>query len=116
MAMPAWLYESGPNGLWIFLLLTVAFGGGAAFASGKAIAETWRPAWHILIYAILIGGGVRFLHFALFQERMISLQNFVVDLGVLLPAGLLGATLARRRQMRLQYGWNNSPAEQPPGQ
>ena len=114
--MPAWLYEGGPNGLWVFLLVTVGLGGGTAFASGRAIADTWRPAWHIVAYCLLIAGAVRFLHFALFQERMISLPNLVVDLAVLLPAGLIGVMLARRRQMRLQYGWHDRPAAQPPAE
>jgi hypothetical protein len=43
--MPVWLYEAGPQGLWIFLLATVALGGLAALATGRALAQTWRPIW-----------------------------------------------------------------------
>jgi hypothetical protein len=101
--MPTWLYTAGPNGLWIFLLLTVILGGGGAFISGKSIAETWRPWWQVPVYMILLALGVRFMHFALFEEVFLSLGNFIVDYGVLLGLSLAGYRLARARQMANQY-------------
>ena len=41
-------YDTGDNGLWIFLLVTVLMGGSAARATGSAIASTWRPPWQVL--------------------------------------------------------------------
>ena len=41
-------YDTGDNGLWIFLLVTVLIGGSAARATGAAIASTWRPPWQVL--------------------------------------------------------------------
>ena len=38
--------EASP--FWVFLLLTVILGGGAAFLTGRAIAAAWRPWWHVL--------------------------------------------------------------------
>ena len=52
--MPVWLYEANDNGEWVFLLLTVVLGGAAAWATGKAIAQTWRPFWHVPTYALLL--------------------------------------------------------------
>jgi hypothetical protein len=103
--MPSFLYEAGPNGHWVFLLLTVVLGGGAAFISGRAIAQTWRPLWQIPVYMILLTSTVRFLHFALFEEPMLSARNFVVDFVVLLVLGFLGYRAMRAEQMAAQYDW-----------
>ncbi len=99
------VYDAGPNGLWVFLLCTVILGGGAAYIMGKAIAETWRPLWQVVAYAVLLGLVVRFMHFALFEEVMLSALNFGVDLVVLLISAITGYFSARRRQMAIQYGW-----------
>ena len=39
-----------------FLLITVFLGGGAAWLSGRAIAQTWRPWWSVAS-ASPIGGA-----------------------------------------------------------
>ena len=101
--MPDWLYDTG-NG-WVFLLVTVIMGGSAAFLTGRAIAHTWRPFWHIPLYVIPLAGTVRFFHYALFHEPMLSLQNYVVDFSVLLASALLGYRALRARQMAQQYHW-----------
>lgn len=101
--MPSWLYASGPNGLWIFLLLTVLLGGGTAFVSGKSIAETWRPFWQVPLYMAILALVVRFLHFALFEEVLASGRNLLVDFAVLLAFSIAGFRIARARQMATQY-------------
>lgn len=99
------LYTSGPNGHWVFLLCTVLLGGGAAYISGRAIADTWRPFWQVIAYGLLLALVVRFMHFALFEEVMMSLRNYVIDSAVLLAAGVAGYMVARRRQMSEMYAW-----------
>ena len=101
--MPSWLYTSGPNGLWVFLLLTVFLGGGTAFVSGKSIAETWRPFWQVPLYMVVLALVVRFLHFALFEEVLASGRNLLVDFAVLLTISTAGFRIARARQMATQY-------------
>ena len=101
-------YDAGPNGLWIFLLVTVIMGGSTAYVSGKAIAETWRPAWHGLVYALIVGLAVRFIHFALFQEVLVSGRNYLVDCAILIAAALAGYQITRRRQMAQQYSVLNA--------
>jgi hypothetical protein len=103
--MPDWLYETGPNGLWVFLLLTVVLGGAAAFVAGQAIASSWRPVWQVPLCAALLALGVRFLHFALFEEPFLAPGNLVVDWLVLAAAALLGFRAARAEAMVRQYGW-----------
>lgn len=103
--MPDWLYDAGPSGDWVFLLVTVIMGGMAAYATGSAIASTWRPRWQIVGYGFLIAAAVRFIHHALFDEPFIVPRSYVVDLAVLIAAATLGFRLTRSRQMREQYDW-----------
>ena len=103
--MPDWLYDGGPNGDWVFLLVTVVMGGMAAYATGSAIASTWRPRWQLVAYGFLIAGAVRFIHYALFDEPFIAPRSYVVDLAVLIAAAALGFRATRSRQMREQYDW-----------
>ena len=99
------IYETSDNGLWIFLLLTVLAGGSAAIATGASIASTWRPPWQIFGAAFLLACAVRFLHYALFAEPLLSLSNFLIDYVVLLLAAGLGYRRTRTRQMVEQYPW-----------
>jgi hypothetical protein len=100
------IYDSNnDSGFWIFLLLTVVMGGGAAYASGKAIAQTWRPYWHVPLYMLPLAAAVRFCHFALFAEPFLSLRNFAVDFAVALVAASFGFRLLRAGQMARQYDW-----------
>jgi predicted permease len=101
----ATIYEGGDNVLWIFLLLTVMLGGAAAYASGKAIAQTWRPFQQVPLYSLLLAAGVRFCHFALFEEPLLSPGSYAVDFLVALLFAALGYRLVRARQMATQYAW-----------
>ena len=103
--MPAWLYTAGPNGHWVFLLVTVVLGGLAAIATGRALAETWRPWWQVPLSMLLVAAGVRFVHYAVFGEVLLSLRNLVVDYAVLLAIACGAYALTRQSQMRRQYGW-----------
>ena len=91
--------------LWTFLLVTVLMGGAAAYVSGKAIAQTWRPFWHVPLYMLLLAAAVRFCHFALFGEPLLSARSYAVDFAVAFAAASLGYRLVRARQMATQYGW-----------
>ena len=101
-------YESGPNGFWVFVLCTLVLGGGAAFVTGRAIAETWRPFWQVIGYSLALALFVRFMHFALFEERLVSARNYAVDAAILVALAVLGYFIARRRQLSAQYGWNDA--------
>lgn len=101
----SWLYDTGPNGLFAFIVATLVLGGLAAFVSGRAIADTWRPAWQAALYMVPLAAVVRFVHYAVFREPLLSLKSYLVDLAILLAASALGYTLTRRHQMERQYGW-----------
>ena len=102
------LYEEDYVGL--FLLVTVVMGGGAAWLSGRAIAATWRPWLHVAGYMLILGGAVRFIHFALFDGTLLSPQFYAVDTVVCLFFGFLGFRATRAAQMTTQYRWINAPA------
>jgi hypothetical protein len=97
------LYEESHIGL--FLLVTVVLGGGGAWLAGQAIAQTWRPWWHVAGYMLLLAVAVRFLHYALFEGSLLSLHYYLIDAAVCLIVGFLGFRATRARQMATQYGW-----------
>jgi hypothetical protein len=94
----------------LFLLVTVVMGGGAAWLAGRAIAATWRPWWHVAFYMLILGFAVRFIHFALFEGTLLSLQFYAVDAIVCLIFGFLGFRATRVAQMTTQYSWINTRA------
>lgn len=101
-------YDAGPYGIYIFLLTTVVLGGAAAFVSGRALAQTWRPFLQLLTYCLLLGCAVRFIQYAIFQQPLLSASNYVIDFAVLYAMGVVGYKLTRRAQMEQQYGWRGT--------
>jgi uncharacterized protein DUF6867 len=99
------LSEEGSFG--VFLLVSVLLGGGAAWLAGRAIAATWRPWWHVALYMLALSVAVRFLHFALFDAKFLSLHYYLVDFAVCLGFGYLGFRLTRVDQMVTRYRWIN---------
>ena len=91
----------------VFFLVTVFLGGGAAWLTGRAAAQTWRPVWQVIIYTLILGGAVRFFHFSLFDGTLLSVHFYLVDATVCLVIGLLGFRVARAAQMVRQYRWIN---------
>jgi hypothetical protein len=103
-------FLSDERSLGIFFLVTVAMGGSAAWLAGRAIASTWRPWWHVAAYMLVLALAVRFIHFALFQSKLLSLHYYLVDFAVCLGFGLIGFRLMRVRQMVTRYNWINERA------
>lgn len=104
-SIPDWLSEE--HSLGVFLLVSIAMGGGAAWLAGRAIAATWRPAWHVAAYMVILSLAVRFIHYALFGGNFLSLHYYLVDYAVCLMFGYLGFRLMRVRQMVSRYAWIN---------
>jgi hypothetical protein len=91
----------------VFLLVTIIFGGGAAWLSGRAIAQTWRPAWQVFVYSLVLGLAVRFIHFSLFGGTLLSAHYYLIDSAVCMGFGFLGFRAARVAQMVSHYRWIN---------
>ncbi len=96
------IFESS---IWAFLVFTVLIGGGAAFQTGRAIAQTWQSIWQLVPYAILLAFTVRFLYFAVLEQTLMSLHYYLVDFVVLLLAAMIGWRMKRASQMASQYRW-----------
>ncbi len=80
-------------------------GGGAAWLAGRAIADTWRPLWHVVGYMLLLGAAVRFVHFALYQVPLASLAGYLADTALAMAIALLAWQTTRVRRMVSQYPW-----------
>jgi hypothetical protein len=91
--------------VYIFILVTLIMGGAAGFSSGKAIAQTWRPGWHLVASALVLGIGVRFIHFALFGASFLTPQFYAIDTLLVLLATVAGFRLTRVKQMTTRYRW-----------
>jgi len=87
------------------ILVTGLIGGGAAVLAGRAIAGTWRPLWHMLVYTALLGAAVRFVHFALFEATLLSPVSYAADTLYLFLIGALAWRMKRAAQMATQYYW-----------
>lgn len=88
-----------------FLFITVVLGGTGAWMTGRACAMTWRPYTTLVFYLMVLGVGIRFIHFSIFGGTLLSLHYYVADTVVLLIIGLLGYRYTRTNQMVRQYYW-----------
>lgn len=97
------LYEEG---LWPFILVTLLIGGWTAWMTGKGVAESWGQVWpHLIIYTLILGIGVRFVHHALFYGTMFNLHYYIVDTIYLMILSFLGFRYTRTNQMATKYYW-----------
>lgn len=96
------LSDDGP---WVFLVLTVILGGGAAFLSGRGLARSWKPFGRVFFYMALLAAALRFFHYALFNGTLLSLHYYLVAYGILLIGASLGYRAMRTTQMVTQYRW-----------
>ena len=97
------LYEE-PT-VWLFLLVTVVMGGWLAWMTGRAVALTWKPNFQLVLYILVLGLVLRFIHFALFQATLLTLHYYIIDTIVLMGFGFAGWRYNRARQMTTQYSW-----------
>ena len=89
----------------VFFGLTVVVMGFAAYSTGQALANTWKPLWHAVAYVVLLGFADRFLTFALFEGELLSLSGYLIDTAVLVAIAVVGYRLNLARKMVLQYPW-----------
>ena len=99
------LWTDAPYGFFTFVLLTLILGGAGAFATGRAMALTWRPMLMLAPYMVFLTAGVRFLHYALYGEPLLSPILFLTAYVWAFAIGALGYRLMRARQMATQYSW-----------
>jgi hypothetical protein len=97
------IYE---NETWLqIVFITGIIGGGAAMLAGRAIAETWRPYWQVVLYMLMLGAAVRFVHFALFEATLLSPLSYLADTMFLLLCASAAWRITLAGKMVRQYGW-----------
>jgi hypothetical protein len=101
------LYEE--NSVGVFIFVTLILGGGAAVLAGRAIAMTWRPWWQVVVYMLILGLAVRFIHFSLFGGTLLSLYYYLVDSAFCMAFGFLSFRKMRIAQMVQHYRWLYEP-------
>jgi hypothetical protein len=99
------LYADHDHAVWVFLVITLLLGGSAAWATGRAIAKTWRPYSQTIVYAFVLAAAVHFLHFALFSEKLASLHFYLIGWLIVLGAASIGFRRMRVQQMLTQYSF-----------
>jgi hypothetical protein len=89
----------------VFIGVTCIIIGFAAYMTGQAMSNTWRPAWQLFVYCALLGLASRFLIFSLFDGELLSLTGYVIDVVVLIAIAWFAFCLTRARKMVNQYPW-----------
>jgi hypothetical protein len=103
--MGGFLWSDSPYGLFTFILITLVLGGAGAWATGRAIAKTWRPLVTLAPYMLFLTAGVRFLHYALYGEPLLSPTLFISAYIWMMAIAALGYRAMRASQMATQYSW-----------
>ncbi|HXE23757.1 MAG TPA: hypothetical protein VN637_02590 [Roseiarcus sp.] len=103
--MGGFLWADSPYGLFTFVLITLVLGGAGAWATGRAVAKTWRPLAMLAPYMLFLTAGVRFLHYALYGEPLLSPALFITAYIWTAAVAALGYRAMRARQMATQYSW-----------
>ena len=103
--MQGLFFESDTGVRMVLRFLVVLLGFWTAWRTGKAVAEGWQGYATVVIYTLLLGVVMRFLHYSLFQGPMLSPLLYGVDVLILLAFSTAGFRLRRSRQMVDNYYW-----------
>ena len=88
-----------------YLMITVVLGGGAAWMTGRAIALIWQPLWRALAYCLLLALAVRFFHYALAEEVLLSGGDLLMEIGTLWAITALAHRTTSIALKARQYPW-----------
>jgi uncharacterized membrane-anchored protein len=80
-----------------------------AYMTGRALADNWRPAWQVVLYALLLSAGARVMALILFARHLRSPTDEGIEFS-LLALMIVGITavafrLTLARKLPLQYPW-----------
>ena len=89
----------------VYIAVTLAVMGFAAWMTGAAVARAWKPVWQVVAYCLLLGVACRFFIFALFDGDLISVSGLIIDTLVLNLYGLVAFRINRVKTVVNQYPW-----------
>jgi hypothetical protein len=87
------------------VLLNLVLIGPASFATGQAVATTWRHWGQLVFYTALLSAALRFLDYSLAGGELWSMGGFLLGWLVQMSIGAFAYRLTRARQMVRQYPW-----------
>jgi hypothetical protein len=100
------LFFESDTGVRMFLrFLVLILGFWTAWRSGRAAAEGWNGYPSVIVYTLLLGVAMRFLHYALFQGPFLNPFYYVLDVVLLMVFSVAGFRIRRTRQMVQNYYW-----------
>jgi branched-chain amino acid transport system ATP-binding protein len=89
----------------VLLIMVGIFGGAAAWMSGRAVAENWRPVWQAIASGFLLALATRFLTYGLFDGELLSFIGYLRD-GILLAViAIIAWRMRLAAKMADQYPW-----------
>lgn len=103
--MQGLFFESDTGVRYVLRFLVVLLGFWTAWRTGKAVAEGWQEYPTVVLYTLLLGVVMRFLHYALFQGPFISPFFYVIDVVLLIIFSTAGFRAYRTTQMVSKYYW-----------
>jgi len=89
----------------VFVLVTLVLAGGAAYMTGMAMANRWRPVWMVVGYSLMLGCADRFAVYALGHGDLWLITGYLIDTAILMAIALLSYRLNKARNMVEQYPW-----------
>jgi hypothetical protein len=89
----------------VFVGVNLLVVGLAAFLTGQSLAQSWRPAWQVIGWSLVLAAFSRFLIYGLYGGELLSLSGYLASvLSLCLIAG--GSYyLYRARKVVQQYPW-----------
>ncbi|KIQ02901.1 membrane protein [Agrobacterium tumefaciens] len=103
--MQGLFFESDSGVRYILRGLVVLLGFWTAWRTGKSVAESWESYPRVVLYTLLLGVVMRFMHYALFAGPMLNGFYYLIDVAVLLAFATVGFRMRRTSQMVNNYYW-----------
>ena len=88
-----------------FILMTVILFGWCSFQLGKAMANSWQSRSLMIFYVLLLTTFDRFLLFALFEQKLLSITMFLIDFIALSIISWISYKITKINYMVNQYPW-----------
>ncbi|KGD99919.1 MULTISPECIES: DUF6867 family protein [Rhizobium/Agrobacterium group] len=107
--MQGLFFEDDTGVRYVLRFLVMLIGFWTAWRTGKAVADGWSGLPTVIVYTLLLGVVMRFMHYALFQGPFISAFYYVIDVVLLSIFSIAGFRLRRTRQMVQNYYWLYEP-------
>ncbi|MEN9895139.1 MAG: hypothetical protein RIR97_991 [Pseudomonadota bacterium] len=103
--MQGLFFETDSGVKTIIRVMVMLIGFWTAWRAGRSAAEGWKNEGSVVIYTLMLAVAIRFIHHALFDGPMLSLQFYLIDSVVLMVFSLAGYRFTRANQMANNYYW-----------